>query len=255
MKKRLFVILGVSILLTLLIAGCAMGDGMTPEKFPEPRLDFGDGWVKIEYLDGSRRWVQDQLPPGRAWGQLPELPEMTIRKDAEYQISFDTSFVIGNFLKRYTVAKTGDSGEDAADVIYEEDPEITWVDWTITFKDKFNKYATLTAEQCIENLPPTVNLYANEYFKSLRETLKDEILKSGHSGPPFLSTVIAPDTVAGSGRPAVINSNDPFDVFTKTECTMTYTVRFTYIYQYRNDPDLKKIAKTEDKIFTIRVVP
>ena len=250
MIKKIFVFLGVSVLLTLLLAGCILADETGREKFPDPGLDFADGWVKIEFLDESRNWVEAPAPANTNWGQVTELPEMPIRKGAEYRISFDRSLVTGRFLNRYTVARRGDPGWEDADVIYEEDPEITWVDWTITYKG-----VTLTAAQCIENLP--VNLYANEFFIALREDLKNEI---GRSGPPFLSTAIAPDIISGSGMAAIINSNDPFDIFSKAVCTMTYTVRFTYTCQYRNyqhreDAELRMIEKTVDKTFTIEVVP
>ena len=249
MNRKFFIIPGLSILLALLFTGCIMSDEKGLEEFPEPRLDFADGWVKIEYLDSSRNWTEVQAPADRSWGQVQELPEMPIRKNAEYQISFDRSFVTGKFLKSYTVARKGNPGWENADVIYEDDPEITWVNWTITYKD-----VTLTASQCAENLP--YSLYPNEFFKSLRDDLKKEI---NNPGPPFLSTAIAPDIFSGSGKAAIINSNDPFDIFSKTVCIMTYTVRFTYFYQYKNyqhknDAELRLMEKTVDKTFTINVI-
>ena len=249
MNKKLFVIMGVSILLVLLFAGCIMEDERKLEKFPDPRLDFADGWVKIEYMDESRNWVMVPPPPDRSWGQVSLLPEMPIKKNAEYRISFDRSLITGRFLNNLTAVMKGDPGWETADIIYEDDPEITWVDWTITYKD-----VIFTATDMVENLP--ASYYPNEFFLALREDLKKEI---GRVSPPFLSTAIAPDITAGSGRPAFIHSNDPFDVFSKAVCIMTYTIRFTYIYQYkdyqlRNDADLRQIEKVVDKIFTIEVV-
>ena len=244
MKKKFFVILGVSIFLTMLFTACEGIDGMDPDKFPQPRLDFADGWVKIEYQDNLTNWVESPLPPGRNWGQVAELPAMTIKKDAVYQISLDTSFVTGRFLDRYTVAKKGHTGEDTADIIYEEDPEITWVDWTLTYNN-----LTLTAEELAENLP--IRFLANEYLLGLREELRKEI---GNTSPPFLSAAIAPDIISGLGRPTIINSNVPFNVFSRVECTITYTIRFTYTYQYRDDDRFRLIEKTEDKTFTFHVV-
>ena len=249
MVKKIFGFLCVSVLLTLSFTGCILSDGANWEKFPDPKLDFAEGWVKIEYLDDTRTWVEAPAPANTSWGQVAELPDLPVRKDAEYRISFDSSLVTGKFLDRYTVARRGDPGWEDADVIYEEDPEITWVDWTITYKD-----VTLTAMQCIENLP--VSLYPNEFYLALREDLKNEI---GRPGPPFLSTAIAPDIFSGTGRAAIINSNDPFDIFSKAVCTLTYTIRFTYTcqyrnYDYRNEAELRMLEKTVDKIFTIEVV-
>jgi len=244
MKKIIF-ILGVSILLPLFFSGCAEIEGMDLNKFPQPYMNFADGWVKVEYMDGSWSWVGTPLPPGRNWGQVTELPAMTIKKGAAYRISFDSSFITGKFSDRYTVAMRGSAEEDAADIIYEEEPVITWVNWTINYKDKI-----LTAAELVETLP--IDFLANEFLLGLRAELRREI---ANTSPPFLSAAIAPDLIAGNNRPAVINSNDAFNVFSKVPCTMTYIVRFTYNYQYREDDRLRIMEKTEDKKFTFHVIP